>query len=392
MRQVLTIAYYEIVHILRDRLLLGQIFFVPFLYTLLLGAVYIAGVLNNIPLGVVNLDNSQLSREVVTAFANSPHFQLNKQINSYSGLERAMGDGTVRAGLVIPEDYAQKVSLHQNTEVLIVYDSSNLIWGYNTRKYAREVINSFNIDHTSAYLAGLGLTKEEVQNTMDTVSLNMEVWYNPTYSYATFILLGIVLMVLHQIGLQSAGLTVTREKEQNSWLQFLSSSVPPWKIFLGKSLPYYISSFFNYALLLWLVDYLIHVKIGGSLFLIILLGALYILVIIAAGFYISVKAATSLQVTRYIMLLSVPFFIISGYTWPTRYIPAYINDLAHLLPFTWMAEGLRLVTLKGLGVHYLGNHILALSVMSAAALFPAITFGKPRKHASSQKQYYFRRT
>ncbi|WP_238492511.1 ABC transporter permease [Desulfotruncus alcoholivorax] len=376
---MLNITYYETIHILRNRLLLGQIFFVPFLYTLLLGTVYIAGVLNNIPLGVVDLDNSQLSREVVTAFANSPYFKLNKQINTYHGLEQAMRDGTVRAGIVIPEDYAQKVSLHQNTKVLMVYDSSNLIWGYNTRKYAREVINSFNIDHTAAYLAGLGLTQEEVHNNMDTISLNMEVWYNPTYSYATFILLGIILMILHQIGLQSVGLTVTREKEQNSWLQFLSSSVPPWKIFLGKCLPYYTGGFFNYALLLWLASDLIHVKISGSLLLLILLGVIYILVINAAGFYISVKAANSLQVTRYIMLLSVPMFIISGYTWPSRYIPPYINKLAHLLPFTWMSEGFRLATLKGLGFHYLVSHILALTAMSVAALLPAMTFDKHRK-------------
>lgn len=290
-----------------------------------------------------------------------------------------MRDGTVRAGIVIPEDYAQKLAAHQLTEILTVYDGSNLIYGLNTRKYFQQVLNSISAGQTAAYLAGLGLTAQEITSVMDTVSFRLQVWYNPTFSYVTFIFLSFVIMILHQIGLLGIGLTVTREKERHTWLQFMSAAIPAWKIFAGKALPYLITIFFNYFLLLWVASYFVHVKIGGDPALILLLGLLFTVIIVSLGFIISLYTPNSLQATRYLMLLSVPLFVLSGYTWPATHIPAAFNGLARLLPYTWMAEGSRLVTLKHWGLQDLAVTLVALAVFAAASLFFAATFSKRRK-------------
>lgn len=379
MRQVLSIAYYEMLHIFKDKILILLLFVVPLAYVSVFGMVYVSGVLTGIPMGIVDLDNSRLSREVVTAFENSPRFKVMKEINTFPRLEEGMKNGAVRAGIVIPGDFEKKVSQHRDTTVLTVYDASNLIWGYNIRKYALEVINQFNADQTAAYLAGLGLPAHEIKDILDTVSCNIEVWYNPTFSYATFLFMGLAMMVIHQLSLLGASLTVTREKERDSWIHYLSSPLPRWKIFLGKSLPYFITNFLNYGLLIWFSARFVHVKIEGSLPAILLLGLLYDVIITSAGFYISAQSPNSLQVTRYLMLLSVPFFIISGYTWPKTHIPFFINDLARLFPYTWMSEGFRLVTVKDLGVQDVGATLLALSAMAILSVFLAVNFSKRKK-------------
>lgn len=379
MKQVLYISYYEMVHIFKDKILLLLIFFVPVFYASLCGAVYTAGILTGIPLAVVDLDDSVLSREVIKCFANNPRFQIVEEINTYPLLEEGMKKSAVRAGVVIPENFEKETALHSGAEVLVVYDSSNLIWGYNIRKYTMETVNQFSAEHAAAYMAGLGLAKKEITNILDSVSSNTDVWYNPTFSYANFMLFGLIMLIIHQICLLSASLTVTREKENNSWLQFLCAPAPAWKICLGKSLPYFLTGIFNYGLLIWFIAVFVHVRIEGSVLLILLLGLLYNIVITCAGFYISLQAADSLQATRYIMLLSVPFLMISGYTWPQTHIPAFINAFARFLPFTWMAEGLRQVAVKNLGPEYLVPVILALTLMSLAAVLPAASFTKRRK-------------
>jgi len=401
LRQILNIAYYEIIHIFRDKILLLMVFIVPLAYACVIGSVYVNGILSDIPMGIVDMDNSELSREVSTAFRNSPQFKVIREMKTYTKLEEAMKEGVVRAGVVIPENFEKKVVQHRGSEVLIVYDASNLIWAYNTRKYALQVVNSISVDRTSAYLAGLGMTRGEIRNTLEAVSYVFEVWYNPTFNYATFIFLGIVMMIIHQIGLYSVSLTVTREKNSNSWLQFLSTPVARWKIFFGKTLPYFVANFFNYTLLLWFSAEFINVKVQGSVFLIILLGLLYDTIITSLGFFISVHAANSLQVTRFVMLLSVPLFMISGYTWPKTHIPGFINALARLMPFTWMAEGFRMVAVKNLGLGYIYTTILVLSVMAVTSLVLALSFSKRRKisyqpravvnsdHLFPQKGYQF---
>lgn len=379
MRQVFDIAYYETLHIMKDKVLTLLIIFVPLFYAFLCGAVYVSGVLTGIPLGVVDLDHSRLSREVVFAFENSPRFKIMTEVDNYPLLEEGMKTGAIRAGVLIPEDFEKKAARNSGVEVLTVYDGSNLLWGYNIRKYTMEVVNQFHSNHAAAYMAGMGLNRHEIYDILDTVSLNVDVWYNPTFNYATFMLLGIMMMVIHQICLLAVGITVTREKERNCWIQYLASAAAPWKIFLGKSLPYFTTNCLNYGLLIWFNYCFIHVKTGGSLFLIILLGLLYAIIITGTGFFISLHAPNSLLVTRYLMLLSVPFFIISGYTWPQTHVPDLVNILARALPFTWMAEGFRLVALKNLNLPYLVPNMLVLSVMAILSLFLALTFTKQRK-------------
>lgn len=382
MKQILYITYYEMVHIFKDKILLLLIFFVPLFYAFLCGAVYSHGILTGIPLAVVDLDNSGLSREVIKSFENCPRFSIVRDITSYPLMEEGMKQNVIRAGVVIPENFELEVKQRRGAEILTVYDGSNLIWGYNIRKYTLEVINQFSAERAASYMAGLGLSRKEIINILDTISANTEVWYNPTFSYAGYMLFGLIMLVIHQICLLSVSLTVTREKEKNCWLQFLCSPLPAWKIFIGKSLPYFLTGFFNYGLLLWFINRFMQVKIEGSVLLIVFLGLLYTIVITGAGFYISLKSQNSLQATRYIMLLSVPFLMISGYTWPQTHIPAFINNFAALLPFTWMAEGLRNVAVKNLGAEYLAPVILALSLMSAAAVLLASSFSKRKKPPS----------
>ncbi len=379
MKQILYISYYEMVHVFKDKILLLLIFFVPLFYAFLCGVVYAQGILTGIPLAVVDLDNTSLSRKVIESFENSPRFEIVQEINTYALLEEGMKESVVRAGVVIPDNFEKNVALHNGTEILTVYDGSNLIWGYNIRKNTLEVINQVSTDQAAVYMAGLGLTEREITNILDTISSNTEVWYNPTFSYANYMLFGLMMLVIHQICLLCISLTVTREKGNNSWIQFLISPVPSWKIFLGKSLPYFLTSTFNFGLLIFIIVRIFQVRFEGSVMVIVLLGLLYTIVITCTGFCISLKAKSSLQATRYIMLLSVPFLMISGYTWPQTHIPGFLNALAGLLPFTWISEGIRIAAVKGLGFPYLIPVILALFLMSAAAALLASSFSKRRK-------------
>ncbi len=383
MKQILYLAYYETVHIFKDKILLALIFFVPLLYAIFFFAVYSQGILTGIPLAVVDLDHSALSREVAKSFENSPRFSIVRDITTYPLLEEGMRKSVIRAGVVIPENFAMNAALDRGTEILTVYDGSNLIWGYNIRKYTLEVVNQFNTGHASSYMAGLGLTEKETANILDTLSANIDVWYNPTFSYATYMLYGLFMLVINQICLLGASLTVTREKEKNCWIQFLSSPLSAWKIFLGKSLPYFLTAFFNYGLLVWFTSRFVQIKIEGAVFLLALLGLLYTVTIISAGFFISLIAKNSLQATRYIMLLSVPLLMASGYTWPRTHIPAWINSVASLIPFTWMAEAFRNISAKGLGSDCLAPAILALSLMSTTAALLAAYFVKRKNRPNT---------
>ncbi len=378
MKNTLKIAYYEILHIFKDPILFLIVFLAPLAYAVLIGTVYSEAILNNIPLAVVDLDHSSLSGDIKASFAHSPYFRIVEDVDTYEAFQDAMQNGKVRAGIIIPEDLQEKASLHQAVEVLTIYDGSNLIYGYNIRKYALEIIRQFTAENIAACLGGQGMTPREINQVINSVDCNIVTWYNPTYNYNNYLLMGIVMMVIHQLGLLGVGLTITREKERNTWSQYLSAAIPRLDIILGKCLPYYILNFFNYTLLLWVAAEFFHVKIEGDIYLIILLGLLYGGILTFTGFFISMRAGNSLQVTRVLMLLSVPMFFLSGYTWPWTYMPDPVSSLGRLLPFSWMAEGFRMVTIKNSGFAQVTGLLMVMLLFGLAALGLAMTFNKTR--------------
>lgn len=379
MRQVLNIANYEMRHILKSPFLIAIVFIAPLGYAALFGTTYVSAILSNIPLAIVDQDGSELSREIVTAYRNSPYFAIVEDINTYEELEEGMKRGIVRAGVVIPNNFSTDVRQHRKTEVLTVYDGSNQIWSLNIRRYAYEIVNQFSAQYTASYLGGMGFSKKEINNTMNTVDCNISVWYNSTFNYENYLFPGLLLMIIHQLSLLGTALTVTREKEQNSWIQYLASSISAWKIVLGKSLPYLMASFFNYALLFWIAVRFINVKLEADIAVFAFLGLFYCITVVFAGFFISLHSPNSLQVTRYIILLSIPFIMISGYTWPARYIPDFLNAIARVLPTTWMMEGIRMAGIKSLGIEHTGLNMMVLALMAVLALGLALTFKKDRK-------------
>ncbi|MDD3269247.1 MAG: ABC transporter permease [Syntrophomonadaceae bacterium] len=379
MKQLWNIAHYEFLHVLKDPILIIIVFIAPLFYACLFGAVYCSAILYDVPLAIVDQDNSVLSREIKTAFANDDSFRIIEGIDSYEEMEAGMKTGTLRAAIVIPRDLELRIYQHRPAQVLAVYDASNLIWGFNSRKFIREVVNDFSIRHTAARLAGEGFSPREIENIVNSVECNVTAWYNPNYSYSNYLFMGLMMLAVHQLGLFGVCLAVTREKERQSWIHYIASAIPSWKIALGKALPYLIMNFFNYALVLWISSRFVQVKIEGSVGLLAVLGILYLMTITFAGFIISLYSSNSLQATRYLMLLSLPLFMISGYTWPRSYIPEFINYIALLFPSSWMVLGIRMVSLKELGLDVLWPTILALSILAVLAVYFAMNFKKERK-------------
>ena len=376
MKQLWNISHYEFLHILKDPILFIIVFIAPLFYCGLFGVVYFSAILEDVPLAIVDQDQTVLSRELLAAFANDSSFSLVEGVDSYEELEEGMRSGSLHAGIVIPRGFEQKLYQRGPSELLAVYDASNLIWGFNSRKFIREVINDFTTRHAAAYLLSAGFSPREMESLINSVECNISPWYNPNFSYTNFLFMGLMMIAVHQLSIFGVCLSVTREKERKSWVHFVYTMVPAWKIALGKTLPYLIINFFNYALVLFVSSRFVQVKIEGSVGLLILLGVLYLLAITFAGFIVSLHAANSLQATRYLMLLSLPLIMISGYTWPKAYMPDIINLVAALFPSTWMTLGFRLVSIKNLGLDIMWPTLLVLAGMALLAIFFALSFKK----------------
>lgn len=71
---------------------------------------------------------------------------------------------------------------------------------------------------------------------------------------------------------------------------------------------------------------------------------------------------TSLLSAQVLLAMSVPLFILSGFSWPTMAMPTWVQKLGPLLPITHFANMVRKVSLMGATADMLWPKITSIAV------------------------------
>src|SRR5882762_5753229 len=104
MRRVLFLAWAEVLHVVRDRATLAQIFMLPIIQLLVLSNAA-TFTIRETPATVVDLDHTSVSRGLITRFAASRHFRLRGHVASESQANEALLDGEITMVLTIPAGF-----------------------------------------------------------------------------------------------------------------------------------------------------------------------------------------------------------------------------------------------------------------------------------------------
>ena len=115
------------------------------LFTLfLLSYVWSNVYVENIPFGIVDLDNSSLSRTVIEQLSNCPSLKVNHFFESESELQQAIKDKIVHGGIVIPQNFSTDVSMKKSPKAQVIVDGTNMLIGGNALSGAATVLGTLS--------------------------------------------------------------------------------------------------------------------------------------------------------------------------------------------------------------------------------------------------------
>jgi ABC-2 type transport system permease protein len=381
MKRIFIVATYEMKNILRDFRMCAVVFIAPFLFALLFGAVYSAKVITEVPIAVLNEDNTPLSREIVKAFDASDKFEIACYAEDYSALKELVDRDAVKMGLVIPHDLEKKVLSGEPVQVLTVFDSSNLIYAYNIRKSALAVTLALSGQMGVKMLFAGGMLTDEAIAVVNAIDFVSESWYNPTNSYVNYLYPGLLVFIIHQLYLLSIGTAFVREKESETELLFSLIPTGSYEVIIGKSLPYFLAGLLSFCIFFLFANRLLHLPVQGNFPLLFLFIVVLLIALTAVGVYLAHLCGNSLQVSRIVSLASMPMFLASGFTWPLESMPVAIRWIMYCQPLTWMLQGTRAIIAKGAGFDIVCQYFLILLIITAVLWLgtAAIVFALPRR-------------
>ncbi len=370
LRKTAALAGRELTSLWRDKTLRGILLLGTVLGLLLFWSTYWAQVLKSIPTAIVDLDQSSASREFVELVKNAENLQVMLFVPSFEELRELIERGEVAVGVVIPQNFGKDVALGRRARVEVIIDGSNIIYATNATSAALAVARTAGAQASIKTLAARGVHPLQAQDAYQSIVFREEPWFNPTLNYAFFLVVALALNVWQQCCTLAASTTIIGEVGSESWVQLKAAGVPAFHLFATKA-AVHIALYTLLALPVYAVSYgFFSVPLHAKPAELILFTAAFAAALHGVGTFVSSFAGSALNSTRFGMLVALPSFILSGYTWPLEAMPPFIQHLARLLPQTWFFQGFNYLTFKGADLTFMSRYYLVL-VTTAAACYAA---------------------
>ena len=357
--RLLAVARKEILHILRDSRSLGIVVIMPVTLMLLFGY----GVnldLKGLPVYVFDRDGSQQSQDLLKRFQSNEYFHIAQVVDSYPELTRALDDGHAKMGIVIPWDFSQRLNRGDIVGVQALVDSTDDNTANVLIGYAQAVVQGYSSQIQLDWLQAHGQTIQPAP-----VSVQTRTWYNEDLESSSFIIPGVLALVMSVIGAFLTSLTIAREWERGSMEQLISTPVTAMEIMLGKLAPYFVLGMFDVAVCAVIAISWFHVPFRGSYITLAVSSALFMIVVLSLGFLISVLAKNQFAASQIALLITfLPAFLLSGFLFSIEQMPIVLQWITRILPARYYVSVLKKIFLKGTPTSMLYADLIPLAVFA----------------------------
>lgn len=336
----------------------------PLLGLLLFVGVYSHQRVDNIQTAIVDLDKTYASQQIINKLENTPDLKIVSYPDTYAQLEEEIRKGDVIVGIVIPENYGRDLALGRQTKVAAFIDGTNMAYATNASTAILTVTRTIGAEAGVSALVSRGVQVRQAEEAYQSIDFHEEAWFNPTLNYAYFLILAFALNMWQQFCTLGASMNIIGETGMKSWLQIKASGISTFKFFLGKSLVH-IAVFMLIVLPVFVVVFgVLKFPLASEWWMLILLTLVFTVALHSLGTFMSSIANNTVNASRFGMMVALPSFIISGYTWPLESMPQWFQPLAWILPQTWFFQGINYLIFKNPGWIFIRHYLLALGLLA----------------------------
>jgi ABC-2 type transport system permease protein len=354
----------EFLQIFRNRAMLPILFVLPVvqLFILSFAATY---ELNEAAVALVDHDRSPLSRHLVDQFEANGNFRVTMRTPDPDEALMQLQKGDANMVLTIPQHFHRNLTSGEPVSVQMLIDAVDGTKAGMIQSFGASIIKSFN-QRVLPQAISVSLNQTESRSGIELIPLN---WYNPDLDYITFMVPGILVVLVSMIGLFLSGMNIVREKEIGTIEQLNVTPIRKSHFIIGKILPFWVIGMIDLMIGLAIARYFFEIPFLGSLFLILAVGGVYLIVIQALGLFISTVTNTQQQAMFIAWFIMVIFILMGGLFTPIESMPLWAQRLTLLNPVSWFIEIMRLVLLKGAGLQQIGIMVIALILTASLFLF-----------------------
>ncbi len=343
----------ETMQILRDPIRLAFAFLGSALLMLVFGFGITTDV-EHIRYAPFDLDQTPESRAYLEQFAGTPRYftQTDPVVSADGALRRLQADD-ISLVIEMPPNFGRDLRKNLTPEVLAWVDGANTYRGETVAQYVQAVQLTMMQDPSN------GLPTEPPKYT---AMFQDRYMYNPTFESVYVMVPSVPPMLLIFIPAILMAISVVREKELGSIINFYVTPTARLEYLLGKQIPYIVIGFINYFILTAMAIIVFGIPVKGDFVILTLATLLYLITTTGVGMVVSTFTSSQVAAVFVTAILTlVPTINFAGLLQPVSTLAGSAKLMGTVWPTSYYMHASRGVFTKGLDADLLMQDVIYLA-------------------------------
>lgn len=357
----------------------------PLLSMLLFVAIFSRGVPSDLPIAIVDNDNTPLSRKVINMIEATPEIAVRYKITNTIEGERLIRQGTAGAMVIIPANFEKDILGMTPTTIGAYISGVNILENGLISKGLQTSIATFSVGIKTEILTKQGVAESQAITQAIPISIDRHILFNPYTNYSYYLLPSFLPMMILIFTVLSTIFAIGSELKYSTTEEWIHTAQGSITVALaGKLTPMITLMTMMAAVMFILLFEFVGVPMQGNIWILLISCFVFILAYISVAIFIIAITADM----RLAMSLgggySVMAFSFSGLTFPAMAMHEVIQWFGRLFPFTYFTEIMIDQALRGAPI---GNSLTQLSYMMIFLLLP-LTTARRLKHIILERKYW----
>jgi ABC-2 type transport system permease protein len=374
----------EIDWLRRRPFLLAFITIVPIGLMALLTMIFNAGLATRLPIAVLDLDSSDLSRSIIRMVDATPDTAVAVRVGELAEGRGMILSGKIHGLLMLPRNLQRDVFAGRRPEVVFFYNTQTLTIGNLTLRGVNAAVPTAAAGIRLSLRTAQGQPIDEAQAALSPIPVQTHALFNPTLNYVYFLLAAILPSLLQIVVVTASAYSVGIDVETRHRLRILRRlGGGLWSAMAGKVLPYTTVFLMVLGLSDAVLFGILKLPLHGRGWLLDIAGLLFILSCQFLGVLLALLLKPTASAVSIGTLLTSPAFGFMGIGFPRLGMNAFAYGFGAILPGTWYLTARIDQTIRGTPLDLSWKPILVLlAFVLAFTGLVALRLESMRAHAA----------
>lgn len=333
--------------------------FAMLIYTTIYSIAYGAEVVESVPIAIVDEDNTNTSRSVVSGLCEGENTVVAYEVQSVAEGRELFYNRDVYGIVVVPDGFERRLLSMQGATVGLILDGSHLL----------------------LYRAVLEQATAKVLDSGGVVSLSTEILYNRSLGYGSFVMPSIAVLLIQQTLLIGVGMVAIRRRRHTSLIRHRTWLYSIWQV-LSITLAHIIIYGVSLSLILATLWQVFGFPFNGRIADLVVLILLYIVASSAMAQTLSYLFRRREAPILTLLWTSVPILLLAGVSYPREAFPGWLYEVGRLFPSSSAVDGFISLNTMGASLQNIRSEVVDIVILAFLYTFIAIIL---EKHVSDNK-------